>query len=984
MTGQTISHYEILEKLGEGGMGVVYKAEDTKLKRTVALKFLPHYLTSDETEKERFYHEARAASALNHQNITTIYEINEHEGRVFLAMELVEGKTLKKFIEQEQPSVKKVLEIAIQIGDGLSAAHEKGIVHRDIKSDNIMLTVKNQIKIMDFGLAKVKGSVKLTKAGSTLGTAAYMSPEQAQGEEVDRRSDIFSFGVVLYELLTGHLPFRGEHQAALMYSLINEAPQPVARFNDKVSPEIERIVDKALAKDKEDRYQHVDDLLADLRRERKNMEYARAGYSRTVSMAPVAAAPAITPAEVKPKRTIWRYLIPAAAVVAVVLMVAIFNPFNFQLSTQKSVAAGNNSIAVMYFENVADPEDQDKTAKMITSLLITGLSDSKSLNVVSTQRLYDILKQLGKEGTKVIDKGVASEVAKKAGVGIVVTGEILQTKPNIVLTAEVSEAGEGKILTAERISGASGDDIFSVVDKLSTNIKNSLLSSRQSETETNKAVADVTTHSPEAYKEYLLGVELSEKLYRQEAAEHLRKAIGLDSTFAMAYFYLASIVDDPTLRRLSIKKALQYSDRVTRRDRDFIRIMESLSLNNSASEAVSRLRDFVGNYPDDKQGYFLLGVVLRRMGDLPQSIAASTKVIELDPYYKNAYNILAYAYDEAGEFDKSIWAINKYISLAPDEANPFDTRADLYANRGKIAEATDSYRKALAVKPDFYESLEKLGMMLAYSGQYAPAESCFQVLTRCNAHNWKVTGFSDLASLASYQGKFKTAHKVLDRLMGGADGELLPSEISKAHGNHAICYMWTNDLSQAIKEAEEADRIDRKENLNGPVYGRSLYGFLLARNNELLKAEKVADDLRGDLDRNDTAQMSAYWGIVGEMERKKGNATASLAACQMAVKGNVLTFRRYMLALAYLNAGKLGEAVNELERLETKSSDVDRFGYLTTSYHYYLGIAYEKSGWTDKAISQFEQYLSIVKNADTGIPEITDAKERLARLKGKV
>ncbi len=275
MIGQTISHYKIIEKLGEGGMGIVYKAHDQELDRFAALKFLPNYLTSDATEKERFYHEARAASALNHPNVTTIYEIKEFEDRLYLAMEFVEGKTLKRLIESEPPSIKKVLDIAIQVCEGLSAAHEKGVVHRDIKSDNIMLTPKGQVKIMDFGLAKVKGATKLTKAGSTIGTAAYMSPEQAQGEEIDHRSDIFSFGVVLYELLTTKLPFRGEHQAALMYSLINEEPQPIARFNENVSPDLERIVSKALAKDKDERYQHVDDLLADLRRERKHFEYAR-------------------------------------------------------------------------------------------------------------------------------------------------------------------------------------------------------------------------------------------------------------------------------------------------------------------------------------------------------------------------------------------------------------------------------------------------------------------------------------------------------------------------------------------------------------------------------------------------------------------------------------------------------------------------------------------------------------------------------------
>ena len=272
MIGKTISHYKILEKLGEGGMGVVYKAQDTKLDRLVALKFLPPHLTSEPVEKERFIHEAKAASALSHPNITTIHEIDEFEEQMFIVMEYCEGRTLKQVIEKEALSIRKVLEIGIQICEGLAMAHEKGIVHRDIKSDNIMLTSRGQVKIMDFGLAKLKGAPGLTKTGSTVGTLAYMSPEQVQGIEVDQRSDVFSFGVVLYEMVAGQLPFRGEHEAAIIYSILNEMPEPLARYKSGVPEVLQRIVSKALEKNREMRYQHVDDLSADLRKLRTEVE----------------------------------------------------------------------------------------------------------------------------------------------------------------------------------------------------------------------------------------------------------------------------------------------------------------------------------------------------------------------------------------------------------------------------------------------------------------------------------------------------------------------------------------------------------------------------------------------------------------------------------------------------------------------------------------------------------------------------------------
>ncbi|MDL1893175.1 serine/threonine protein kinase, partial [Sphingobacteriales bacterium CHB3] len=270
MIGQTISHYNIIDKLGEGGMGVVYKAQDTKLDRLVALKFLPPHLNTSEAEQERFLQEAKAASALNHPHVCNIHAIGEHEGpayagalagkQSFIDMEFVEGETLRKRIAGGILKVDEAIGYAIQIGEALHEAHSKGIVHRDIKCENIMINTRNQIKVMDFGLAKLKGSLKLTKASSTVGTLAYMAPEQIQGGEVDGRSDIFSFGVVLFEMLTGKLPFRGEHDAAVMYSILNEEPEPLQKYLPDPPPEISHIISKSLEKNPDDRYQSVADM----------------------------------------------------------------------------------------------------------------------------------------------------------------------------------------------------------------------------------------------------------------------------------------------------------------------------------------------------------------------------------------------------------------------------------------------------------------------------------------------------------------------------------------------------------------------------------------------------------------------------------------------------------------------------------------------------------------------------------------------------
>ena len=328
MIGKTISHYKILEKLGEGGMGVVYKAQDIKLDRIVALKFLPKHLLCDSEAKVRFEHEAKAASALNHTNITTIHEIDEFEGECFICMEYVEGKSLKKLSEEKAFSIKEVVDIAIQVCEGLAIAHERGIVHRDIKSDNIMLTTRGQVKIMDFGLAKLRGSTKLTKTGSTLGTMPYMSPEQVKGIEVDQRSDVFSFGVVLYEMIAGQLPFKGEHEAAIIYSILNETPEPLARYKSGVSTELQNIINKALAKDKGLRYQHADELAADLKR-------------LTSASSPVPAT----------RRRGVRVLLPLIAVLVLIFAALTLKPWRIVIKPSAETATGLKRVVVVPFQN---------------------------------------------------------------------------------------------------------------------------------------------------------------------------------------------------------------------------------------------------------------------------------------------------------------------------------------------------------------------------------------------------------------------------------------------------------------------------------------------------------------------------------------------------------------------------------------------------------------------------------------------------------
>ncbi|OVE78766.1 hypothetical protein BVY01_04480 [bacterium I07] len=326
MINKVISHFKILEKLGEGGMGVVYKAHDTKLDRIVALKFLPSHITANETDKARFLQEAKAAAALNHTNVCTIHEIREHEDQQFIVMEYVEGVTLSQKIKSSPLELKTVIDYAMQIGEGLKAAHAKGIVHRDIKSSNIMVTETNQIKVMDFGLAKLRGSTKLTKTTSTVGTLAYMSPEHLQNKDIDARTDIFSFGVVLYEMLTSELPFKGDYDSALMYAIVNDDPEPVSKFRSEVSSEFIHIMNRVLEKDPEDRYQSVKEMVIDLRRVKRDSDRV---VKKTIRSAREVETDSRNLHKGKSSKKLRQWIVPVGIISAVIVISAMILPLIF-------------------------------------------------------------------------------------------------------------------------------------------------------------------------------------------------------------------------------------------------------------------------------------------------------------------------------------------------------------------------------------------------------------------------------------------------------------------------------------------------------------------------------------------------------------------------------------------------------------------------------------------------------------------------------
>jgi TolB-like protein/Flp pilus assembly protein TadD/predicted Ser/Thr protein kinase len=724
MIGQTVSHYKILEKLGEGGMGVVYKAQDTKLDRTVALKFLPHYLTTDQKEKERFYHEARAASSLNHPNVTTIHEIAEEGEEVFLAMEYVEGKTLKALVQQEdQLSLKRVLEIAIQICEGLMAAHEKGIVHRDIKSDNIMLTAKGQVKVMDFGLAKLKGASKLTRAGSTVGTAAYMSPEQAQAEEVDHRSDIFSFGVVLYELLTTKLPFRGEHQAALLYSLLNEEPQPLARFNNAVTPELERVVFKALAKDRDERYQHIDDMLADLRRERKNLEYARTGYMR---VSPTAEQPAKV---IRPSKINLKYVVAAVVLAAAVVVIVLFNPFRDTAREGKG-SSERKTIAVIPFENLGDPE-REYFADGITDEITGRLSRLSGLGVIarSSAREY-------KKTTRTV-----RQIGDELGVEYVLMGTVRWSggiEPRVRVNPELIHVKSALQIWSQAYD-APYSDAFEIQANVATEVANALnLELLQHEKENLKGKL---TENPQAYDYYLKGREYQERSVARAdyeiAIEQFERAIALDPSFAAAYaglsrahagmywFFYDRTKERVEKSRITAERAVALAPNLS--DAHAALGWHHYHTRLDYEAAIKEFSIALQLDPNNPEVSYGMAAVLRRQGNMSESIKHWRKVLAVNPRASDMERQLGETLMLARRYEEADSHFANAIQLAPDISETYSERAlNLILWKGDLAMAAqlvEEGKKYGRAEPGGDQPLSYLEYKIAIiRGDYEAAE----------------------------------------------------------------------------------------------------------------------------------------------------------------------------------------------------------------------------------------------------------------------
>ena len=691
----------------------------------------------------------------------------------------------------------------------------------------------------------------------------------------------------------------------------------------------------------------------------------------------------------------WPSLVPALVVLGIVL-VLILRPWHLEISPTNEAAAEGDRLAVMYFDNIADPGDSLRLGEIVTNLVIADLAESQYLKVVSSQHLYDQLRVLGKEGTRSINRDVATQVASKARARWMLLGTILQVQPEPVLTGQLVEVATGNIVASQRVMGSPGDRIFEAVDKLTAMVKADLALPLASRDEPDRPVSEFTTHSAEAYRYYLEGVENAGKFYTAEAIADFHKALTYDSTLAMAHYYLATLTIGNDL-----DKAVAHIDRASNKDQFYIRALKDLYDGDTAS-AVAAFEQLAVRYPDEKAAYFNLGNLAVMKRDYQRAIAYFQKAIELDPFYKAAYNYLSYAYRAAGDLEKALAANTKYMELAPDEPNPYDSRAEIYSLSGNLDGAIEYYQKALKIKPDFRTSQAGLARMYMFHRDYEKAEAYW----RASADADSTRLFSVhlyLAEIPLFRGDFKKALRMINEAIATDSIRFPRVQQPPSIATDTVRYPWAQytysmELRFLLKArilvelkdfagAEEAFRQYSLTNPRGaigsPVLPKNYYIQFLVETDQAAKARETAELLRKHLEQ-EKRPPDPYWFSLGYIEWAAGNFRKAVESYDRVTWTVDDPYFQYWRGRAYLDAGQIEKAVVQFERILSIYGSLNAFfAYWSVRTHYYLGRAYEQSQWYEKAAQQYQTFLDYWDQADPGIAEVADARARLARLHSK-